>query len=213
MTKIQYNVQSRKQLADDIGNFLNTVPKYLGVPTCNYQIADCLLDRRGLLTIPDEMERSIVEQLIASLWEKGYEGESRQEEHNHLIISLPRDGFTEQNLANLRQLVQNREELIQRAMGTESLPIVENGEKVSFPWFPYTTDGDEVKAYAQFVAGLADLARRQKRVSKNPVTTDNDRFTFRTFLIRLGMVGEEYKKARKILLRNLAGNSAFRHGR
>ena len=69
MTKIQYNVQSRKQLADDIGNFLNTVPKYLGVPTCNYQIADCLLDRRGLLTIPDEMERSIVEQLIASLRE------------------------------------------------------------------------------------------------------------------------------------------------
>ena len=68
-------------------------------------------------------------------------------------------------------------------------------------------------AYAQFVAGLADLAWRQKRVSKNPVTTDNDRFTFRTFLIRLGMVGEEYKKARKILLRNLAGNSAFRHGR
>lgn len=211
--KIQYNVQSRKQLADEIGNILNNVPKYLGVPTCNYQIADCILDRHGLLTIPNEMEQSIAARLIATLREKGYEGESQQEEQDHLIISLPRDGFTEQSLANLRQLVQNREELMKRALGVESLPIVEKGEKVSFPWFPYTTDGDEIKAYAQFVAGLANLARRQKRVSKNPVTTDNDRFTFRTFLIRLGMVGEEYKKARKILLRNLAGNSAFRHGR
>ncbi|MBZ4647626.1 MAG: hypothetical protein JG777_3115, partial [Clostridia bacterium] len=40
-----------------------------------------------------------------------------------------------------------------------------------------------------------------------------DKFTFRVFLIRLGMVGDEYKDTRKILLENLEGNSAFRSGK
>lgn len=151
--------------------------------------------------------------MLAALKERGYEGEHEQAEQDRLIVSLPREGFTEESLANLCQLVQNREELMKRAFSVDSLPIVEDGDKASFPWFPYTTDGDEVKAYSQFIAGLAGLARRQKRVSAKPVVTDNDRFTFRTFLIRLGMVGEEYKKARKILMRNLAGNSAFRRGK
>lgn len=53
--KIQYSVQSRKQLADDIASIMNTIPKYLGVPTCNYQIGNCILDRHGLLIIPDDM--------------------------------------------------------------------------------------------------------------------------------------------------------------
>jgi hypothetical protein len=42
---------------------------------------------------------------------------------------------------------------------------------------------------------------------------DNEKFAFRVFLIRLGFVGDDYKNARKILLRNLTGNSAFKNGR
>ena len=34
----------------------------------------------------------------------------------------------------------------------------------------------------------------------------------RIFLIRLGFVGDDYKKARKILLRNLSGNSSWKSG-
>jgi hypothetical protein len=41
---------------------------------------------------------------------------------------------------------------------------------------------------------------------------ENEKFAFRVFLIRLGFVGDEYKTARKILLRNLSGNSAFKNG-
>ena len=41
---------------------------------------------------------------------------------------------------------------------------------------------------------------------------DNEKFAFRVFLIRLGFVGDDYKAARKILLKNLPGNSAFRNG-
>ena len=42
--------------------------------------------------------------------------------------------------------------------------------------------------------------------------TDNDKYTFRCFLLRLGFIGNDYKATRKVLLKNLTGNSAFRHG-
>ena len=43
--------------------------------------------------------------------------------------------------------------------------------------------------------------------------TDNEKYAFRCFLLRLGFIGSEYKEARKILLKNLSGNAAFRTAR
>ena len=71
---------------------------------------------------------------------------------------------------------------------------------------------DEVNAYSTFVAKLCDMARGQKRVVATPAETDNDKYAFRCFLLRLGFIGDEYKTARKVLLKNLSGNSAFRYG-
>ncbi|MBR4450324.1 MAG: hypothetical protein IKS39_00635 [Clostridia bacterium] len=38
----------------------------------------------------------------------------------------------------------------------------------------------------------------------------NEKYAFRCFLLRLGFIDDDYKTARKILLRNLEGNTAFR---
>ena len=40
---------------------------------------------------------------------------------------------------------------------------------------------------------------------------DNPAFTFRTFLLRLGLIGDEYKNVRKHLLANLDGDKAWRY--
>ena len=56
------------------------------------------------------------------------------------------------------------------------------------------------------------MARNQKRVVAKEKATDNDKYAFRCFLLRLGFIGAEYKSERKILLRNLTGSSAFRSG-
>lgn len=85
-------------------------------------------------------------------------------------------------------------------------------EKINFTWFPYTMDVDEIAAYTQFISRLCDMVKDAKRVSSKPTETDNDKYAFRCFLLRLGFIGKEYKTARKILLRNLTGNSAFRCG-
>ena len=56
------------------------------------------------------------------------------------------------------------------------------------------------------------MARNQKRVTAKEKETDNDKYAFRCFLLRLGFIGADYKTERKILLRNLSGSSAFRNG-
>ena len=57
-----------------------------------------------------------------------------------------------------------------------------------------------------------DMARNQKRITAREKDTGNDKYAFRCFLLRLGFIGAEYKTERKILLRNLTGNGAFKAG-
>ena len=113
---------------------------------------------------------------------------------------------------NLQKIIANKQILFQRAFRTDSTEIEITEEKINFTWFLYTADGDEIAAYTQFISRLCDMARDAKRVSSKSTETDNDKYTFRCFLLRLGFIGKEYKTARKILLRNLTGNSAFRCG-
>ena len=115
-------------------------------------------------------------------------------------------------LENLQKIIANKQTLFQCAFQTDSTEIEITEEKINFTWFPYTVDGDDIAAYTQFISRLCDMARDAKRVSSKPTETDNDKYAFRCFLLRLGFIGKEYKTARKILLRNLTGNSAFRYG-
>lgn len=105
-----------------------------------------------------------------------------------------------------------RAALIKKALDVKGLPITEEDDKLSFPWFTTEPGPDEVRAYTHFIAALCEMARNQKRVTAKEKETDNDKYAFRCFLLRLGFIGADYKTERKILLRNLSGSSAFRNG-
>lgn len=127
-----------------------------------------------------------------------------------LVIEMPRSSFTDTALDNLRRLVESKNNLIKKALGTETLELEITDDKVRFPWFEDGTDSDAVKAYTHFVTALCEMARVQKRVTAKEKETDNDKYAFRCFLLRLGFIGTAYKEERKILLRNLTGSSAFK---
>ena len=76
--------------------------------------------------------------------------------------------------------------------------------------FPSTMDPDRIKAYMQLTELMAKMAREQKRVNAAKCKNTNEKYTFRVWLMRLGMKGDEYKIARKIFLGNLRGHVAFR---
>lgn len=137
---------------------------------------------------------------------------SPNNEADSLTIELPMEGFTKIALNNLQGLIASRETLIKKALGIEFLPIITDEENISFPWFSGSLESDEIKAYTNFISKLYKMARKQKRVITREKTVENEKYAFRCFLLRLGFIGEKYKADRKILLRNLSGNSAFKDG-
>lgn len=133
-------------------------------------------------------------------------------ELDHLAIDMPLDGFTTEKLDNLKKLVASKSALIKKALCVDELPIIVTVDEVSFPWFRFESDSTEVAAYTHFISALCTMAKTQKRVNGKETKTDNEKFAFRTFLLRLGFIGPEFKEHRKILLKNLSGSSAFRNG-
>jgi hypothetical protein len=55
------------------------------------------------------------------------------------------------------------------------------------------------------------MTQASSRAAKT--VTGNEKYTFRTWLLRMGLIGDEFETARKFLLENLDGDIAFRNGR
>ena len=202
--------RERRRLADEIGNALNIIPCYLRLPTCAYQIGECILDRDGALKIPESVDSQTLERILTHLEVCGFSG-AVEPERDILTVSVPLDSLTEKAVANLKQLTHNKSELLKRAFNTDSIDIKITSDAIEFPWFQYTEDPDAVDAYTEFISRLCDMAKSLKYVRAGSPENDNDKYAFRCFLLRLGFIGAEHKIARRILLRNLTGNSAFRH--
>ena len=98
-----------------------------------------------------------------------------------------------------------------KALDASTTDIRTTDTKLEFPWFNREVSPDEVKAYAHFIEKLCALSMELKRVNAKEHPVENEKYTFRTFLLRLGFIGAEYKTERKLLMKNLDGNSAFRH--
>lgn len=132
----------------------------------------------------------------------------------NLIIEIPRNTLSDTAYLNLQKIIASKATLLKQALGTKTLEIKETAEKLCFPWFTLH-DGvtGEADAYTKLITAMVEMAKKQKRVVATERPLENAKFTMRIFLIRLGFVGDEYKTARKILLRNLSGNSSWRYGK
>ena len=71
-------------------------------------------------------------------------------------------------------------------------------------------DTDEMKTFVQLCLAMCELAHQVKYASAIPQQDENEKYAFRCWLLRLGFIGEEFKTARRILLRNMEGNCAWR---
>ena len=138
--------------------------------------------------------------------------EETVESIDRFSISMRRDFFDDAAFEKLDRLIESKSELFKMVFQTDDLSYEITDDRVTFAWFPWTKESGEGIAYSTFIDLLTKHLKEQKRVNASKTQTDNPKFAMRVFLIRLGMVGEEYKAARKILLRNLEGSSTFRKG-
>ena len=197
--------EKRKALVNTISEIIGIQAVYQFMPTCAYKIGEYYtVTKEGNLEISDSADSKETEHLTEELKKRGYDIPTE----NRLTIQMPADFFDEHTLSNLRQICENKAALFQAAFQTDSLDIISSDEKVEFPWFKVEQDGD-ADAYCTFISMLCEFAKNQSHINRKPDTSDNPKYTMRCFLIRLGMVGAEFKAARKAILRNLTGNSAF----
>ena len=216
-----YNVTGakRKELVNAISEITEAPSNYRGAPTFAYEVDYFTIDKNGGVTFDDSADSEEIEMLVERLLEKGFEPEPRLEEEqpteqtgDALILSFPRDDASDAAIENLRLLVASKATLIKKALGAQALPVEATDTTISLPWFTDIPQPDEITAYALFASRLIDMAKTQKRVTAKEKETDNQKYAFRCFLLRLGFIGDDYKAARKILLRNLEGSGAFKSG-
>ena len=232
--KANYNLTGtkRKELVQAIAEITGEKADYMRMPTCAYEIGDITVDKDGGVSCSDEEKMQMV---MKALNEKGFTAEedaetkqpeqaetiepehttkeeketAEDEQEPALTISLP---LASANVGILRNLISAKESLIKKALGITDTRINITDEKIEFPWFDRELTPEETNAYMLFLTQLCKLSKELKHASSKPVETDNEKYAFRTWLLRMGFIGPDFKAARKILLKNLSGSSAFRNG-
>ncbi len=228
--RINYNVTGadRKALVRAMVELLGEPPVYQGAPSFAYAVGGYRVDKDGMVSVPEDTAPEDIRKLVDALREKGFQpvepaeqptaaadsnpAQADEEDLRFLIIKVPRDGFTPETEENLRRIIASKAPLLKKALETDSLEIVFTEDALCFQWFTLHGIDGESDAYNRLVTAMCKMAKEQKRVVAKECVADNEKFAMRLFLIRLGFIGDEYKTARRILLRNLTGNSSWRSG-
>ena len=207
--EFKFNVTGadRKALVKAMGDILQVKPKYLGMPTAAYEVDYFTVDKNGTVSFDDRADSEEIENLIETLDSMGFHAADAEE--TSLTIELPLDKV---KVGNLTALLDAKGKLIKKALGIQNVSIEVTERTVKFPWFSELPDADTVKAYTHFISALCEMTRNAKRVTATEKAVDNEKYSFRCFLLRLGFIGADYKAERKILLKNLTGSSAFKNG-
>ena len=157
-------------------------------------------------------------------------------ETDALTISFPLSSHTVASIRNLVSMIYSRGHLLSKATGggfhtteeqvgaltdcisvddvrnklTDCEGIAVETDKITFTGFPATSEPDKFLSFTQLAAQINRMALKQKRTMAKEVDETNERYIFRIWLIALGMKGDEFKTARRILLAPLSGNAAFK---
>ena len=78
--------------------------------------------------------------------------------------------------------------------------------------FNGTLHAGKIRAYVVLALALNHQALTQKSARYRKVQEENERFAMRTYLNRIGFIGDEFKNCREHLYQHLSGNAAWRYG-
>jgi hypothetical protein len=222
--RINYNVTGarRKELAKVISGITGAKAEYKFMPTCNYEIGNLTVTKNGTLEWDERTAPETISQITEALAEAGFASEpeeaARTEESEEAATESEEPGLTVEipldkvAVGNITNILEAKGSLIKKALGVDDLRFEIKEDRITFPWFKELPDADTAKAYTEFISLLCKLSKELKRTSSKETPAANEKYTFRCFLLRLGFIGSEYKESRKILLKNLSGNSSWKNG-
>ena len=183
------------------------------------------------------VETLLAEGLIAEYVPEPEPEPEKEPEPSRVEVSFPMEEHTARSLKNLAAMLYSRGRLISKSTGGEfscsekqmetlkgadTVPafldavredlkgITFTGDALTFTGFPETKSTSRIRTFTQLATMMNALSIQQGRVLAREVDGSNERYIFRIWLLHLGMEGESYKEARRILLAPLSGNKAFR---
>lgn len=219
----------RKEKVKLLEKHLNTKSKYLAAPSFAYEIKTesetYTIDREGRIVLMSGEEIELEEILEPEL---------------EVELEIPMNGHQGYTLRNILNLIYSKQPLIKKALGIEEDLVEEEfiealkeervisidsfekalgkigedghpGIEFDFENKTFTFKHAKGEAAVWLFALINKKAKTMKRTVVNKTDTDNEKYTFRTWLNSLGMIGDEYKEIRKELLKNLDGNPSFRN--
>lgn len=228
--RIKGLVRDRQLLVKALSTELGEHAVYCGAPTFSYRIGAYTVLRDGSI----ESERTD-DGLLSRLSAQGLI-EIAPPEAEVITVSIP----SAHALTNLIFMLAAKAPFINKAIGTSEVFSISNalveelkmanpstlgevmevlyrcggddamrglrvaGEHLVFTGFPPNA------AYQVFAECLVKTASRIHYAKAKSAPVVNEKYTFRVWLNSLGMIGDEYKEARRVLLRNFNGNGSFR---
>lgn len=231
----------RKEIAKMLSDHFGVEAKYMGTPSFVYQITIAegvtyTIDREGKITNSEGIELELESILKCGAPEEisiqefslpmdGHSGVTLRNLINLInskqsiikkVFNFNEDIVTQEfveGINNARLVTIDDFKSKAQSIGIEKTPGIKFDFEKKNIHFDFIKAFEDIDAAIQFARTLNESAKRLKQSSPKATETDNEKFTFRTFLVRLGFVGDDYKKVREILLKNLEGNGAFRKGK
>lgn len=242
---------NRKELVKALEAKWGVRARYLGVPSCAYEITGAegvfRIDRQGAIRNQDGRECTAEELLSQPRQaEPMIETEPRQPQIEGYAVTLPLEGHTAESLRNWVNMLASKQRLILSAFGLSQPMLdisfaeelhqrpIEDLETFQTVWTEaearrspgFELDfakqrlalkllkehppEEERAAFHDLAVCMNENAKKLKFSSFKPAQEENPKFAFRTWLLRLGMNGGDYKTTRKVLLERLSGSAAFR---
>lgn len=198
----------RKRLVGAVSDVTGDPVRYMGMPTCAYVSGGWMLDKNNVLLSPAADAPDAFFPIINGLRAGEYACEGA------LTVYLTPEDHRPGVADTMGQILNGKASLIKKALGTEAELTVreEEDHRLALPFFAATLAPECIAAALQFSECVYEQAVQQKRVTSRDRPVENEKYTFRCFLLRIGMIGKEYARSRKVLLAPLSGNSAFKSG-
>ena len=238
--EIKTNTQDRKALVNAVAEITGAEAKYNGPPTFSYSVDYFTIGRDSTLSFDDRADSEEVENLIEELAQRGFIDREDEADELEISVPIDTTDMNAlKNLVfmlHAKQYLLNRvtrcDTFAVSGSLTESLDtnpptdyeafcaalaadtgelkgIVFGEDKVTFT-FPVSENTNKNRAYAELSAFMVARSKEATRVSATEQKPENEKYYFRTWLLRLGFTGEGGKESRRALLDGLRGHTAFR---
>ena len=139
-------------------------------------------------------------------------------------VHVDASNHNRQSLKNLLSIMYSKEDLLFKALKTNPArvnrwcqrvrePMLQRVYRGTIEWrcFNSTLHAGRAKAYVNLCLAMSAQAIAQRTSVMRKTVSDNELFTFRVWLVRMGLNGDEFKNTRDHLLANLEGDRAWRY--